>query len=1107
MARTAARPTASAADAPNVRADVRSVGSARTRIRAAGALGALGRAATATLAAFAVALPAAADDLDVYRARLAAEQKPNILFVLDFSGSMLRDVDGEFADESGRRAKIDILREAISEVLADNVDTIEAGLGSVYDGRPSGVRWPVAPLDADPATVDPDIPAGRYTMAGVIGRQMDRRAAGGATATVDALVEAARYFRGDPVGNGGADPKRPALHRPDVWVERADPALSGYAGGDMHAAIAASYAPADAWDPDRPETGNVALCRNYAGAGGANGCAGLAIVAGSCGPVERGWRQVPTGEYVLDDAHEACLHRVDADWDAPTYRSPIGGQCGVSGTNAIVLVSDGQPTERAGGEALASLLGTGEDACEDLSSSVFGDPAETAGNCGPELAAALAGTPQRPGIGRSEVLTYTIGFDTDGPGRAYLERLAAAGGPPESAGSRFFVADEADELKAALRNAVDGALGLDNQSFTELAVGVNRQALSSDDRAFTSLFVPSEGRAWRGNLKGYFLGPSGLLDIDGREATAGGAFLDTARSFWLGGADPDGASTTRGGASARLDPDARRLYTDAGDGSDRGRSLAGDANARIDPTNAAIAAADLGLPNGSPMRDEALGWLRTAPMGDPLHSKSVTIDYAGPDGAREVVYIMTNQGLLHAIDATRPTAPGDGTAGSGDVGGGEELFAYMPRRLLANLPALASSDRANGNGNGDDGSDHIYGLDGDITPWHEDADGDGVVDPGESLLLVLGMRRGGSAYHAIDASDPTDPRPAWTIDDASPGFAKLAQSWSRAALVNVRRGTGEERVLVFGGGYAAERLDGRSKRRGTDGNAVFVVDRSGALVRRFESRDMVHSIAADPTVIDSDADGFADRIYAADVGGRIWRIDFDDPWAANATVTRFADLHAGDAPQPLFSAPSVALIRGRGAPFLSVAVGSGDRTDPLDWNSRNALFVLRDTDVGKGLPSASGIRIGDLYDATDGALDSIDPDRAAAARTALDAARGWRVNLRPGEKSLPRLVSFEGALLATTYEPEDDAFADPCSFDETRRLHTLDIATARPFDLDAGETAPPGSPRSATLAGTGIPGPAIVTYPEGTGRADIVVGNEIEASAPRRLERVYWHAR
>ena len=520
--------------------------------------------------------------------------------------------------------------------------------------------------------------------------------------------------------------------------------------------------------------------------------------------------------------------------------------------------------------------------------------------------------------------------------------------------------------------------------------------------------------------------------------------------------------------------------------------------------NTAITTADLGLDAGETgERAAALDWLRTAPMGDPLHSRSVGVDY----GDRQVVYVMTNQGLLHAIDATAPAAPGDATAGSVDTGGGEELFAYMPRRLLANLPALASNVP---------GKEHIYGLDGRITRWHDDTDADGVVDAGESLLLVLGMRRGGSAYHAIDVSDPTSPRLEWVIDDATPGFERLAQSWSRAALLSVRRGAGTERVLAFGGGYDADALDDRTKARGArsgkrrdaNGNAVFLVDRDGALVRRFDD-DMDYSIAADLTAIDSDGDRLADRIYAADVGGQIWRIDFDDPWADAGTVTRFADLHRNSAPQPLFHAPSVALIRGAGAPFLAVSIGSGDRTDPLGEDTANALFMLRDRDVAKGAPSASRIDVDDLFDATDDALGSkVDAEAAAALAELEDPdVRGWRLNLQPGEKSLSRLVSFEGALMATTYRPEEAPYADPCEFAEERRFWTLDIATARAANLDAGGPAEPGETRFKALEGTGIPSSPVVVFPPNSGQGIAFAGPEPEAAFERRMQRVYWHAR
>ena len=1039
----------------------------------------------ALAAVLAAALPASADDLDVYRARLAKQKKPNILFVLDYSGSMRQDIHGEeIAPGSGTPAKIELLREAMSEVLAANTDTINAGLGSLFGSRPSGVRWPIAPLDADPSTVDPAIVPGSRTMAQVIEGQLVRQDAGGSTLTVNALVEAAQYFGGRAVLNGGQDPRQPSGHRPDAW----DPATGAYAGGSSRAAIGAAYStvpgdgPKAGYALGAGEPGDFGWCNDLSISGGPNACAGL--VTYDCVDQAAGtWST--EGDEGTSDARRTCKYVHPDAWRGATYDSPIAQSCQA---NAIVLISDGEPDPAQRNGALDALIGAGE--CEDLSASVFDSAPGTAvdGNCGPEVVRALATTPQDPTLPDSTVRTYTVGFDVEGPGKTYLQRLASDGG------GAYFDAEAPGDLSRALQSIVDD-VAFGAESFAELSIGVNRETFSSDDRAFASLFAPSLRRGWNGNLKGYFLDADGLVDLDGRPATgADGGFADGARSFWS--AVPDGDTVEAGGASGKLDPTARNLYTDAGDGSDHGDALAGSEANVIGSTNGSITAADLGLPDGSPARGPVLDWLRAAPMGDPLHSKSVGVDY----GDRQVVYVMTNQGLLHAIDATAPTAPGDGAAGSGNDDGGRELFAYMPRRLLANLPALAS---------GEIGEDHVYGLDGSITRWHEDDDGDGVVDAGESLLLVLGMRRGGTAYHAIDVSDPTSPRLEWVVDDASPGFAKLAQTWSRASLLEVRRGAGTERVLAFGGGYDADRLDGRDKRRNADGDAVFLVDRDGDLVRRFDGAGMKHSIAADLTAIDSDVDGLADRIYAADVGGRIWRIDFDDPWASAGTITRFADLHSNAAPQPLFSAPSVALVRSGARPFLSVSIGSGDRTDPLDAASRNALFMLRDRDVAKGPPARGTTRIDvdDLHDATGDALGSSDPVVAAAARTALDAARGWRVDLAVGEKVLARTVSFEGALLATSYRPEDDPSADPCEYAEERRFHVLDIATARAADTERGGVAASGTPRSETLGGTGIPPTPVIVHPKGSGQADSIIDKKVTKSFDKRVKRVYWHAR
>ena len=160
--------------------------------------------AFALAATCALALPAQADDIDVYTASVAAQKKPNVLFVLDYSGSMNEDIAGGDASTSGLPRKIDVLHDAMEDVLGKNVGAIRAGIGSIYSDFASGVRWPVSELGADAHDVDPAIPPGALSAREAMLTQLERHGPGGTTRTVDALVEAAMYFRGGPVANGGA---------------------------------------------------------------------------------------------------------------------------------------------------------------------------------------------------------------------------------------------------------------------------------------------------------------------------------------------------------------------------------------------------------------------------------------------------------------------------------------------------------------------------------------------------------------------------------------------------------------------------------------------------------------------------------------------------------------------------------------------------------------------------------------------------------------------------------------------------------------------------------------------------------------------------------------
>ncbi len=127
-------------------------------------------------------------------------------------------------------------------------------------------------------------------------------------------------------------------------------------------------------------------------------------------------------------------------------------------------------------------------------------------------------------------------------------------------------------------------------------------------------------------------------------------------------------------------------------------------------------------------------------MGDSLHGSPAIVTYgmeAGGQGLSGVpikkIFMGTNDGGVHMINAET----------------GVEEWVFMPEALLGNQTALKS----NSNGNGS----HIYGIDGTITPYTVDINGDGTIDPnatggGDKVYLFFGMRRGGSNLYALDVT-------------------------------------------------------------------------------------------------------------------------------------------------------------------------------------------------------------------------------------------------------------------------------------------------------------------------------------------------------------------
>jgi len=1012
------------------------------------------------ITALTTSITATADDLDVFRAMIDSQNIPNILFVLDYSGSMNWDIYGNRINDNTTLSKFDILESAVNNLLENNKGKVNVGLGSTYNWRASGVRWPISDLTANANTLDPDIPLGdNITVADVIAAQLNRKAPRNATATVNALAEAAAYFRGDDVLHSDYSTNNPMFHRPDQWNINAE----AYAGGNDYAAMPSSYSPANAY--------------NFA----------------------------------------------NNTWTTPKYNSPLTKQCQA---NFIVLISDGQPTSLRNTQTLDTVLGAagiaGISDCENLSTTIFDDSNisdSKTGNCGPEIVEYLANNDINPDIPGSKVNTFTVGFAVDGDGKDYLELLANKGD------GDFYEASEPAALTSALNSIIDSILA-DSQNFAELSVDIDPTTFSHDDRAYFSLFSPSSQSGWDGNLKGYFVDESGLIDIKGEKATVqspgGLRFADTAHSFWS--SVVDGNDSMLGGASETIielpeGPNNRNIYTYLGGGADK--SLPLDNQNLLSIYNPAIDNNTMNTTSDAE-RVAALNWIANAPMGDPLHTKPVTVTYENLGEKTNVVYIMTNQGFIHAFDATKPLAPDNTTP---DITGGAELFAFMPKELLPNLPELHTPTND---------AEHVYGLDGPITRWHNDKNKDGMVNGTDTVQLVFGMRRGGYSYYSLDVTNPNLPAFKWQISKGDVGFEKLAQTWSRASLVSVQVGTDEsatnekdrilkERVLMFAGGYDADTVDNTSQPTAASGNAVYMVDENGSLIWSIDDNDhpdMEFSIPSDLAVIDTDGNGAADRAYFGDLGGQVWRVDFDDiNNPAGPTLTKFADIKDNGEHQPIFYAPSVSMNKEYGSRYLAVAFGTGDRTQPMLKTSGNAFFMLRDQDYKVGPPEATPTTItitrSAIYNATNNDIGSSNTTIRDQAKADLKQASGWVVFLNPGEKALSKVVTYDGKFLATTFEPDEvldeNGVPDPCQFSMFGRLYVMDLRDATPVKLmDDGTETTEGLDKMAritNLNSTTIPSKPVVIFPANDSKAQIIVDKESVVAVNKQVTTVYWHAK
>ena len=763
--------------------------------------------------------------------------------------------------------------------------------------------------------------------------------------------------------------------------------------------------------------------------------------------------------------------------DGENYESPADLSCQ---TNYIVYLTDGLPT--SDGESNADIV-----ALEDFAT--LGGTCDAA-DSGPEpdwpnsglclvpLAGYMYNADLRDDVtNKQNVTSYWIGFGSDVAGGAaldYLNRTAQAGSGGKS---NAFLADNAENLTSVLTGLALQILQT-STTFTAPSVSVNafNRTRSLSD-LYVSVFQPSSDRHWPGNLKKYRVKATadGAVVV-GQDADlpaiseSTGFFVEDAQSFWSAAAD--GPRVRDGGAANELPaPDSRNVYTFIGANPADSALLTVDASNVVNDNDAITdAMIGLGAPTPSdPSRADLLAWVRgqdvrdqypagppmgntdkteqRRAMGDPIHAQPALVIYGGtvasPDLDDSVAYLPTNDGYLHAMDTVS----------------GEELWSFIPQEFLPLQYDLYMNNV---------GSSKSYALDGEIRVLKFDVNGDGIVAGDDRVILYFGMGRGGNGYYALDVTDKDAPRFMWRIGSTElPG---VGQTWSTPTIarIDVSGATqnSQKLVLVIGGGYDTVQ-DGSSYALDSIGNRIFIVDAltgarlwsAGPSGADLNHTRMVHGIPAGITVLDTNSDGFSDRMYAGDTGAQVWRFDITNGNARGSLVAGgvIASLGSHDETTHLpannrrfYNAPDVAAIqRPTGGPFLNIAIGSGYRGHPLNQTIRDSFYSIRDTN---GFTALTQTQYDALTLITESTLTDITTD--LTPNMPADSL-GWRLSLNQpgnawvGEKVLGEATTINNNIVFTTYTPNTGIPADPCAPTlGTNRAYAVKVLDGSPTRVD-----------------------------------------------------------
>lgn len=394
--------------------------------------------------------------------------------------------------------------------------------------------------------------------------------------------------------------------------------------------------------------------------------------------------------------------------------------------------------------------------------------------------------------------------------------------------------------------------------------------------------------------------------------------------------------------------------------------------------------------------NEQLSYLQTKTntkdfqMASVIHSTPIMLTQKGvfeeKDGEYGVTtredYILagTTQGLVQVVNADN----------------GKEVFSFLPSEFLTrtNNPqekgfaeslALDRFTTANTD-------KFFYGIDG---PWVAHTEYEYIFEDDKEIMTAKkqyaygGLRMGGRSYYALDLTNlgKTSGKPKLLFaikpdNHTSGALSYMGESWSKPVITYIPWKGQKKLAMIVGGGYDRlyEKQLSNTELSGTvKGNGIYIfaaedldtntkagtllwwgssnATSKGGAIESTEIKAMTHSIPSRVKAVDRNGDGITDHLYVGDLGGQVFRIDFNSKLGSSAAssnlvyqANKIADLNTtGKSPRRFYEAPTFTIHKDdNGKRFAMVTLASGDRSSPLDTGTsypQDYVVAIKDDTV------------------------------------------------------------------------------------------------------------------------------------------------------------------